>query len=81
MWLFLANNHYQLVIPEETMVVMRPPPDASPSWGASLAETYSLLPSGASSDRGGAWMASESGDGYTMVKWEGCPWMLLWMCT
>jgi len=29
-WLFLAENHYQLVIPKEEMIPMRPEPDKSP---------------------------------------------------
>ena len=41
-----VNLGHQLVIPEEGMVLMRPPPDASPERTVTQAETYFLLPSG-----------------------------------
>ena len=45
-WLYVSRDHYQLVIPEEEMVLMRPPADASPRQCATNAESYFLLPFG-----------------------------------
>ena len=44
--LYVSRDHYHLVIPEEEMVLMRPPADASPRQCAKNAESYFLLPFG-----------------------------------
>ena len=45
-WLFLSGDHYQLVIPEQEMVLMRRRPNASPVRSDTQAEIYFLLPYG-----------------------------------
>ena len=53
MWLYLSGDHYQLVILEQEMVLMRPLPDASPVQSVTQAEMYFLLPFGGSQRQGG----------------------------
>ena len=45
-WLYVSGDHYQLVVPQQEMVLMRPPPDASPSQFITKAVSYFLLPCG-----------------------------------
>lgn len=45
-WLYVSGDHYQLVVPQQEMVSMRPPPDASPSQFTTKAESYFMLPCG-----------------------------------
>ena len=45
-WLFLTDNHYQLVIPQEEMILMRPELDGNLVRHDTQAEMYFLLPSG-----------------------------------
>ena len=53
MWLYLSGDHYQLLVPEQEMVLMRPSPDASPMQSVTQAEMYFLLPFGGSQRQAG----------------------------
>ena len=46
-WLYVSGDHYQLVIPEQEMFLMRPPADACARQCSTKAESYFLLPFGA----------------------------------